>query len=36
VFNPLNLRVTCLEHNNYPFRLQPRQVAAQAWGITLS
>ena len=36
VFNPLNLRVTCLTHDPYPRRRQPRQVAAQAWGIPLS
>ena len=35
VFNPLNLRVTCLEHDRYPHRHQTREVAAQAWGIPL-
>ena len=35
VFNPLNLRVTCLEHDTYPHRHQPREVAAQAWGVKL-
>lgn len=36
VFNPLNLRVTCLTHDTYPRRRQTREVAAQAWGIALS
>ena len=31
--NPLNLRVTCLDHDPYPQRFQPREAAAQAWGI---
>lgn len=35
VFNPLNLRVTCLEHDLYTNRHQSRQVAAQAWDIRL-
>ena len=36
MFNPVNLRVTCLEHDCYPRRRQTREVAAQAWGISLA
>lgn len=35
VLNPLNLRVTCSEHDSFPDRLQPKETAAQAWGVKL-
>ena len=36
VFNPLNLRVTCLKHDPYRSRrYQPRDEAARAWGVAL-
>lgn len=36
VFNPLNLQVTCLEHDTYSARYQTRKEAVKAWGLTLS
>lgn len=30
--NPVNLRVTCLEHDPYPNRLQSKAVARNVWG----